>query len=87
MSRWAPRKATLDKTTAALRKARSVRNKAQQHTVHHRIGEGENFVDGGIGVSLDVFGGLDGNERLAHRDKTRIHGEYVVAALSRNLED
>ena len=45
----------------------------------------KNFVDGGIGVSLDVFGGLDGNERLAHRDKTRVHGEDVVATLSGNL--
>ena len=36
-------------------------------------------------MSLNILGGLDDNERLAHRDKTRIHGEYVVAALSRNL--
>jgi len=72
-------------TTARLKKGQVSRNKAQQHAIHHRIGEGENFVDGGIGVSLDVFGGLDGNKRLAHRDKTRIMEKYVVAALSRNL--
>ena len=36
-------------------------------------------------MSLDVFGGLDDNKRLAHRDKTRVHGEHVVAPLCRDL--
>ena len=72
-------------TTACLKEGKIGRNKAQQHAVHDGVREGEDLVDGGIGVSLDVFGGLDDNKRLAHRDKARVHGEHVVAALSGNL--
>ena len=71
--------------TARLKEGKVRRNKTQQHTVHDGIRKCKDLVDGGIGVSLDVFGGLDDNERLTHRDKTRVHGEHVVAALSRNL--
>ena len=71
--------------TARLKEGKVRRNKAQQHAVHDRIGEGENFVDGGIGVGLDVFGSLDDNERLAYRDKARVHGVDVIATLGGDL--
>lgn len=71
--------------TARLKEDKVRRNKAQQHAVHDGVRKCKDLVDGGIGVSLDVFGGLDDNERLAHRDKARVHGEHVVAPLGRNL--
>lgn len=49
--------------TARLKEGKVRRNKAQQHAVHDGVREGEDLVDGGIGVSLDVFGGLDDNKR------------------------
>ena len=71
--------------TARLKEGKVGRNKAQQHAVHDGVRKSKNLIDGGIGASLDVFGSLDGNKRLAYRDKARVHGEHVVAALSCNL--
>ena len=36
-------------------------------------------------MGFDILGGLNGDKRLAHRHKARIHGEDVIAALCRNL--
>ena len=71
--------------TARLKEGKIGRNKAQQHAVHDGVRKCKDLVDGGIGVSLDVFGGLDDNKRLAHRDKTRVHGVDVVATLGGDL--
>ena len=72
-------------TTASLKEGEIGGDKAQQHAVHHRIGEGKDLVDGGIRMGFDILGGLNGDKRLAHRHKARIHGEDVIAALCRNL--
>ena len=79
------KKRDVGQATTRLKEGKVRRNKAQQHAVHHRIGKGENLVDGGIRMGFDILGGLNGDKRLAHRHKARIHGEDVIAALCRNL--
>ena len=72
-------------TTAGLKEGEIGWDKAQQHAVHDGVCKCKDLVDGGIGVSLDVFGGLDDNERLAYRDKARVHGVDVIATLGGDL--
>ena len=55
--------------TARLKEGKIGRNKAQQNTVHDGVREGEDLVDGGVLVSLNILGGLDGNERLTTETK------------------
>lgn len=71
--------------TARLKKGKIGRNKTQQHVVHDGVRKCKDFVNGGIGMSLNILGGLDDNERLVYRDKARVHGVDVIATLGGDL--
>ncbi len=71
--------------TAGLEEAEVGGDKAEQDAIHHALGVGEDLLDRGIGMGLEVLGGLDGHESLAHGDETSVHGVDVVTALGGDL--